>query len=73
MSTERCVSCGAPIPEGRQVCPMCEAMVYDAAPLVKQFDKRDFKDKMYTRDDVKKPESSGCGIVMTAKGPVMTK
>lgn len=29
MSTERCVSCGEPIPEGRQVCPMCEAMIND--------------------------------------------
>lgn len=27
MSTERCVCCGEPIPEGRQVCPMCEAMI----------------------------------------------
>lgn len=24
---DRCVMCGAPIPEGRQVCPMCEAMI----------------------------------------------
>lgn len=24
---ERCVMCGAPVPEGRQVCGMCEAMV----------------------------------------------
>lgn len=24
---DRCVMCGAPVPEGRQVCGMCEAMV----------------------------------------------
>lgn len=25
MNTDRCVICGGVIPEGRQVCPMCEA------------------------------------------------
>ena len=33
MDADRCVSCGAVIPEGRQVCPMCEpcehVWVYD--------------------------------------------
>ena len=24
MNEERCVICGEPIPEGRQVCPFCE-------------------------------------------------
>ena len=33
MDAERCIVCGAVIPEGRQVCPMCEpcehVWVYD--------------------------------------------
>ena len=24
-SEEKCIACGAPVPEGRQVCPLCEA------------------------------------------------
>ncbi len=28
-STETCVMCGAPIPEGRQVCPLCERRVLE--------------------------------------------
>lgn len=27
----RCVCCGAIIPEGRMVCPMCEMAAYDGA------------------------------------------
>lgn len=27
MSAEKCVSCGAEIPEGRQVCPVCSAIM----------------------------------------------
>lgn len=26
---DTCVCCGAPVPEGRMVCPICEAGVYD--------------------------------------------
>ena len=28
-STDRCVCCGVYIPEGRQVCPICEAKLND--------------------------------------------
>lgn len=28
MNSEYCVCCGTEIPEGRQVCPDCEAKVY---------------------------------------------
>jgi len=28
-SAERCVCCGIYIPEGRQVCPLCEAKLND--------------------------------------------
>jgi hypothetical protein len=38
--TDTCVCCGAPVPEGRQVCPMCEtwsfapdAFLPDGTPL----------------------------------------
>lgn len=30
MSENRCVVCGDVIPEGRQVCPICEARAEDA-------------------------------------------
>ena len=30
-NAERCVCCGAIIPEGRQVCPICETRKYDSA------------------------------------------
>lgn len=30
MNENRCISCGDPIPEGRQVCPICEAPAEDA-------------------------------------------
>ena len=26
-SENRCVACGAPIPEGRMICPICEAKI----------------------------------------------
>lgn len=26
---DTCVCCGAPVPEGRMVCPQCEAAAYD--------------------------------------------
>lgn len=26
---DTCVCCGQPVPEGRMVCPICEAAVYD--------------------------------------------
>lgn len=26
---ERCVCCGEPVPEGRQVCPQCEQKAHD--------------------------------------------
>ena len=28
--TERCICCGREIPEGRQVCPVCEAQLYES-------------------------------------------
>ena len=30
MNSEYCVCCGEEIPEGRQVCPDCEAKVYNS-------------------------------------------
>jgi len=30
---DRCVMCGAVIPEGRQVCPQCEARVLEQASV----------------------------------------
>ena len=30
IQSDQCVMCGAPVPEGRQVCPMCEAKVTHA-------------------------------------------
>ena len=44
----------------------------EVAKRLKQYDDR-CDTIRYKHGDVKKPESSGCGIVMTAKGPVMTK
>lgn len=29
--TDTCVCCGEPVPEGRMVCPICEAAVYEKA------------------------------------------
>ena len=29
ISENRCVACGEPIPEGRMICPACEATVTD--------------------------------------------
>lgn len=29
MSVDKCVSCGESIPEGRQVCPMCEQLAIE--------------------------------------------
>ena len=26
---DTCVCCGAPVPEGRMVCPICEATTYE--------------------------------------------
>ena len=31
MAENTCVCCGAAVPEGRQVCPSCEARAYDPA------------------------------------------
>ena len=31
MSDERCVSCGSVVPEGRQVCPLCETRAFAEA------------------------------------------
>lgn len=30
MAEDRCVICGAVIPEGRQVCLLCETLVYES-------------------------------------------
>lgn len=32
MSEERCLLCGEPIPEGRQICPRCEKQEIAAKP-----------------------------------------
>lgn len=32
MSEDTCVACGAPVPEGRMVCPICEARAASAEP-----------------------------------------
>ena len=32
MSVEKCLICGEPIPEGRQVCPLCEKGNFEIKP-----------------------------------------
>ena len=38
MSANLCVCCGAIIPEGRQVCPICEKSLADAPLILKPVD-----------------------------------
>lgn len=48
---DRCVCCGEPVPEGRQVCPQCERKekrLIDANTLKQKFDAREADDiEMY--------------------------
>ena len=37
-SGDRCVCCGEPVPEGRQVCPECERSVEDDPLIIKAVD-----------------------------------
>ena len=46
MNENRCVSCGTIIPEGRMVCPMCEAEPQNDSPIIEMTIKIDTINKV---------------------------
>lgn len=46
MAEDRCVICGAVIPEGRQVCLLCETLVYESDQRSRRAEEQAFIDGM---------------------------
>lgn len=65
MSEDRCVCCGAVIPEGRMVCPLCEANAKELIPVGDSIKHR----KIFLRHEHKSREmDSRCPVIVTEGG-----